>query len=527
MLLYHFGVMLALFFSAYYYLLRGNGPFLWPYSVDHYLGKPATPFVRICNIYYDSKEGGSTRAVSEAVADLLEEDGVVTGVFGFGGYKYAEAVETSGNIVESLDEMLDITREFSVVIRYVREPAFKGDLEVAVSGGRSMVINVTKVGLKSDNVPDKIYDLISGVFFKYVGMPSTCLTPILDISFVLMSDKQKVKWNVKNDIIAPFFHKIANAMSLFYDINLHSRVISGANLTHTMKLKPTSYGDHSIVDLQEQEATMFDLLERVSSVEIGTKDSSIYRHSLAFMCHVPEKELRFYDRALERETDSFMIKGLGILSLMGPSDDHDAEHHLSSGDIASLMSSWVTHIRKMHNLPATLTDTIMEVLKAEDEVTVLEDGHYLVKSPNVEFTIRLTTPGLVAFYGFELSKIAESLYGLYLKGSLDNMHKVLKPLSSLSFMSRVSERAVGNIRISYNAISCLYGKGCGGRFHSNMKLLSLARTAFKQSLEAMGDDETYARNVVSVEHGLALFMCDVFPFLLPLVSNGVRHFLNK
>ncbi|GIX62263.1 uncharacterized protein BcabD6B2_16980 [Babesia caballi] len=522
LLLLYFGAALALFYSAYYYVVRGGRLSLSRYSVDRYFQQSPTPFVHRCHVYYDSAGSASPRQIAVAVAEKLSSGDVPSEARRIEDYKYFRHLSDEGTVTESLNDLLDLSSPFSVLLRHNPNPAFEGDFEVVVNGGKSLVFSLADTAVNSPHVADKIHDVVRGLFFKYGTMPSTHMTPVLDLNFLLTSDDRKVSWNVRDDIVTPYFHAIVNAMSLFYDVSLHSRVISGANLTGTMKLR-----EERLVDLQEQEVEMFHALERVTSLEVATRDSSIYRHSIAFLCHLPHRALRFYDRALRRETDSVMIKGLGVVSFLDPKSDDGGAYRLTPGDIAALMGSWVTHIRKLHNLPSSLTETLADALQNEDVVTVVEDGHYSVVSPHLTFGVRMLPPGVVAFYGFEVTKIAASLYRLYLKGAMDNLQKVVKQLSRISFMTRVSEAAAHNAKECHAAISCVFSGRRDGKPLSNVEALALARTAFKQSLEAMGDDETYAKNVVSVEHGFAALLCDTFSSVFPMAVNTIKHVLNK
>ncbi|ORM42053.1 uncharacterized protein BXIN_0904 [Babesia sp. Xinjiang] len=521
-LLFYFGTVLAVFYSVYYYIVKGVPGSLSRYSIDRYVGRLPKPFLNKCIIYYDAHLSGSTKGIALAVARRFIANGVDSEASAVEGYKYAGQLKESSYVLESQEDLLDLSSPFNVVLQYVEDPPTKGDFDVVVHGGRLLVFSLSRRAVMSNHTERRVYDLIQGIFFKNEGMPSTSMTPLLDLTFVFMSDKVKVAWSSSLGVIRDLFFPIANALSLFYDISTHSRVISGANFTATMKLK--SNGN---VDLQEQPFEMFDFLERIINVELGTRDSFIYRHTLAFVCHAPSQVLRFYDRALHRETESVAIKGTGVLSFVDINDENVMEYTMGRDDAELLIGSWATHIRRMHNLPPSRIETVAESLNADDVITVLDDGLYFIDSSHHSFTIRLQPPGLVSFYGFEVSKIANSLYHIYLKGALDALHKVVKPLSKISFMTRVSPAAVNSAKESHEAIGCLYGVGCDGLPSNNMEALALARTAFKQALEAMGDDETYAKNAVSVEHGIASLMCDAFPFVFPMLANALKYVLER
>ncbi|GBE62668.1 3-deoxy-7-phosphoheptulonate synthase [Babesia ovata] len=521
LLLFYFGVVLTAFYSVYYYIVRGGRVSLSSYNVDDFVGKSPTPFVQRCQVFYEPNGEVAIRSMAESVYRRFDAAGVSSEILDLARYKHVGKIAEGSVIVESMNDMLDMSAPFAVVLKYVAEPSFKGDFEMVVHGGKCLVFTLASSAFKSLYTGRRIYDLTQSMFFGYEGMPSTNITPLLDLNLVLTSDNCKIGWNVKEDVIAPYFHPIANVISLFYDISIHSRVVSGANLTGVMKIK----GEH-IVDLQEQDVEMFHFIERITAVEVPTRDSSIYRHSIAFVCHAPHKMLRFYDRALQRETESVMLKGVGVISLMDPIGDCSAGYALTGDDIRSLTASWVTYIRKIHNLPPSLTEMVADSMQGDEVITVLEDGHYSVESPRLTFSVRVHAPGLVAFYGFEVSKIATSLYSLYVKAAIDTLQKVVKPLSSVSFMTKVSPAAANSVKESYSALSCLFSGSCNGKAIKNIEALALARTAFKQSLEAMGDDETYAKDVVSTEHGFASVMCDAFPFLFPLVTNSVKYLLK-
>ncbi|GFE52673.1 urease accessory [Babesia ovis] len=522
LLLSYFGVMLAAFYALYFYIVRGLRPSVSLYSAERYLGEVPKPFTTICDIYYDTTGIVSTENIAKAVSQRLLVNGVTSEALPIEHYRYAKQIQEDPSFIEPIRELLDLSSPFTVLLRYADDPPLDADFDVVVHGGKLLVFALTGRALNSVNIEAKVYDLIQGVFFRYEGMPSTNMTPLLDLSFILMSDDRKVDWNASDDIVTDVFHPIANAMSLFYDISIHSRVISGANFSGTMNLN-----NANALDLQDQPFTFFDFLDRVTNVEVATKDSGIYRHSIAFICHIPNQEIHFYDRALRRETDSVMLKGTGVLSFLNVKDETSGHYSLSRSDIETLAGSWVTHIRKMHNLPPSPVEMVANSLDVRDKVKVLEDGHYLVMSPDITFKMRLSSPGLVAFYGFEVPKIAKSLYHLYLKGAIDTLNKAVKPLATLSFMTMISPSAINNMKESHRALSCLYTTTCDGKPQNNMEALALARTAFNQSLEAISDDETYAKNAVSFEHGLAYLMCDAFPFLFPMVANTVKYITDR
>ncbi|CDR96172.1 membrane protein, putative [Babesia bigemina] len=508
LLLLYFGAVLTAFYSVYYYIVRGGRVSLTRYNVDDFVGKSPAPFVRRCQIFYEDSGQAAMRKMADALYRRLDAAGVSSEMLDLARYEHFGKVAGDAAIVESFNDMLDISGPFTVVLKYVAEPPFKGDFEMVVHGGKTLVFTLTSSAFGSLYTGRRIYDLTHSIVFSYEGMPSTNMTPLLDLNLVLTSDDCKIGWNVKEDVINPYFHPIANVMSLFYDISIHSRVVSGANLTGVMKLK----GEH-IVDLQEQDVEFFHFIERITTVEVPTRDSSIYRHSIAFVCHAPHKMLRFYDRALKRETESVMLKGLGVISLLDPAGDRSAGYELTGDDIRSLTASWVTYIRKLHNLPPSLTEMVADTMQGDEAITVVEDGHYVVESPRLTFSVRTHAPGLVAFYGFEVPKIATSLYNLYVKAAVDTLQKVVKPLSAISFMTRVSPAAANSVKVR---ATC----------RIDIEALALARTAFKQSLEAMGDDETYAKDFVSTEHGFASVMCDAFPFIFPLLANSVKYLLK-
>lgn len=61
-----------------------------------------------------------------------------------------------------------------------------------------------------------------------------------------------------------------------------------------------------------------------------------------------------------------------------------------------------------------------------------------------------------------------------------------------------------------------------GSMDMNQRALCLARFAYSQSLEALSDDQMFPRNILSHEHNLAVFMCDVFPFVFPILIYYIR-----
>lgn len=528
MMLGYFGLALTIFYTAYYLMISNEKPSMWSYSVAHYLIKTPIPFQRKCVLYYMGEGRLGSQDMAEDLTIMLKSSDIDGELRDMRSYKHFKELVQTGTVKEPANEMLDVSREFSVLLKVVKTPSNNGEFDVLVTGGKTILFGIPKHTLKSEHVKKKICELIRTFFFKYEGMPSTRMTPLLDINFLLMSDNKKVEWNVKEDITNRYFRPIINVLSLFYDISIHNRVISGAKVTKRMKLKDSEDGTHSIVDLQEQGAELFDLLERVSTVEVATVNSAIYRHNLAFVCLVPQKKLLFFDPVLKRKTDSVGIKGFGILSIFNIEEEVNQQNYaLTAEDVLSLVGTWATHLRKMHNLPTTITETMLDGMGVDDAVTVVEEGEYMVETPDLKFSIKLEKPGLTAFYGYEVAKIAESLYRLYLKGAVDNLQKVIDPLQSIGFMTNVSKNTLEHTKKAYEAISTLYEPQETGKVINNVRKLNLARSAFKHSLEALGDNDTYAKNVVSMEHGFAMLMCDVFPFVFPLLANAVKCALNK
>ncbi|KAK1444181.1 hypothetical protein BgAZ_100870 [Babesia gibsoni] len=525
LLLCYFAVALTAFYSMYYYKVKHDKPSMLAYNVENLLLKPPVTFSRKCKVYFTDHNGVSNKPLADHIINRLHADGIEGGAHDISLFRHANTPGIYTAVEESYDDMLDLSKTFSIVLRHVATTSHKGDFDVLVNGGSVITFYVTDGIMRSKLAVAKIYDLINAVFFKYAGMPPTNLKPLLDINFSLLSDDKRVMWNIKEDIVSPYIHPIISAFSIFYDINVHSRTISGANLTKRMKLKKSQSGDHSVADLQEQGADFYDMVDRVAAIEVATVDSSIYRHMLAFICHVPHKKLMFYDKLTNKETDSVSINGIGILSLLDIGE-HPEEEYVLNHEKVPLVSSWVTHLRKMHNLPTTMTETLIGFLTADDEVTVLSEGHYSIKAPGVSYSMKLSQPGLVAFYGFEVSKIAESLYKLYLKAAMTNMERVVRSIPSMTIIMNVSQRTLHHVQQAYEALSEIHDMKGDGSQLSNMRLLLLARSAFKSTLEAMGDHETYAKNVISNEHALAVFMCDFFPFVFPLLVNTIKLLMH-
>ncbi|EDO05123.2 putative integral membrane protein [Babesia bovis T2Bo] len=514
-LLGYFSVALLIFYSIYYCIVRGFSPRVSQYDLLSLKHQVPKRFASSCDVYFEIGTI-STEGIARKVSELLISEDVLSQVLPLGDYRYINEVSNKASFVEPLDDLIDLSSPFSVLLRYDSSSSMTHDFEVNIHGGKLLTFSFSASAMSSSEVPLKVHDLVKRIFFSYDGMPSTHMTPLLDISFILMSDVRKLDSTEALDIIQDMFHPIASAMSLFYDLSFQSRVISGANFISTMTLNRDNN-----VDLQEQGYKFFDFMERVTNVEVGTVDTGIYRHSMAFICHVPEQPLLFYDRALDRTLDSVMLRGIGVLSLLHV--DGTGTYSLGRDDISGLISSWVTYIRKTHNLDTTPVEKVARSLGPHDFVKLIDDMRYEVKSPGCTFQIRMHPPGLTAFYGFEVHSIAKSLYHLYLQGAIDTLHKVVKPLANISIMTRVSPSALADIRACHGIVNRLYGMASD----SNTQLLTMARTAYKHSLEAISDDETYAKNAVSTEHGVASLMCDAFPFLFPLLANTIKYLTGK
>ncbi|KAK2197814.1 Phosphatidylinositol-glycan biosynthesis class S protein [Babesia duncani] len=479
----YFLITLTGFYTVYVCLFLGFGEKLPTFEINNLnLNKLELPN-SVCNIYYSSQD--TIQQTANELKHSLNNIGINVNLYELEKHPNKGSLEFLDHITFTFEERLDLATPFEIVLLYNEKLDI--DFTVKIKGGKT--IYFTLGNTTSRNITLHIFEIVHRLFFKPLDLPGTNLTPELDLNFVLLSDDIRVSWDLLEDIFKPHFDLIINALSAYYSININSRVVSGVEWSNNSVIKD------GICDLQMQDANFFHFLETISNTEIMTRDSHVYAHSLSFVTIVPSKPVHFIDE-FGNENDSVYINRLGVVTLLNV-EHNGNEYHLGKQDVEYLVATWITCLRQIHKLPTSLQHIVASLLSSGDVITKDGDAFILEMASGIKAHLVIDPPAAVAFYGFELYKIALALYRIYRDGTIQNLKRVLE-ISKLHWkmknMSGHVKRAL--VEIGYADVS-------------------RARDAYRLSLEALGNDKVHAKNLASTEHTFATLMCDAFPFLVP------------
>ncbi|UKJ90801.2 hypothetical protein MACJ_001736 [Theileria orientalis] len=286
----------------------------------------------------------------------------------------------------------------------------------------------------------------------------------------------------------------------------------------------------------------FNFFEGLGNVDVAIKDNHYYRNSLNFYLVLTDKPTFIKDPMTEESRQSFTIDNLGVFlfttleELRGGgnsvcssdgnagSASEEGAHVLNDSEITQVLSSWVPHVRHLYDLPATKSEMVLSLSNSDEKMRAELDDKYVLSSKSdieLKFGVQFQDPVGMAFYGFEVHKLAKSLVLAYVKASFENLAKVAD-LTKVSYNTQVPKSTVQHVNNSLDALEYLMGKRelddtYLNQMDKNQRLILLAKHAFLESLEALSDDQMFNKNVLSYEHQLAVFMCDVFPFAFPVL----------
>ncbi|EAN33187.1 Phosphatidylinositol-glycan biosynthesis class S family protein [Theileria parva strain Muguga] len=541
-ILYYFSLIFGIFYLKYLHLLKNETNSLNLHRLKLFLNLNPKFFKYDYILYYDPNNL-LTKKISVKLSNFLSSKGVSSSLSNLDSNSFYLLSEDISD--HDSEDSTSLDKKFVVVVNY-EDANKKTKFTLRVKGGNTLIFTINSTTVYSEDLVQRIFSLASKLFFDTSGLKMKEYKPFLDLNFILLSDKGRVSWDFTKDVLSPYMNNLLSSFSLFYEVNLHSRVIS--NVDYYKKMVLTSNREESeeqsneaVFELRNQETNFYNFFEGISNTDISMKDQHSFRHSLNFFVILSSRPTFLKDPFTGQKRDSFTIDNLGVFTFLNnrPQSDH---YKLTEEDVSELVSTWATYIRHMHSLPASLSEYVLWLCNLDENVKMISDTEYLISkgsdSNNISisgsFQLTFDTPSNVSFYRFELLKLSKFFYHCYIKGALINLKKLSQvkkvyfnnqvPKSTSEFVKNTFyalEYSMGHLfSQSENSLDTLFPNL--GSMDMNQRALCLARFAYSQSLEALSDDQMFPRNILSHEHNLAVFMCDVFPFVFPILIYYIR-----
>uniref|UniRef100_A0A3B0MMS3 Phosphatidylinositol-glycan biosynthesis class S protein, putative n=1 Tax=Theileria annulata TaxID=5874 RepID=A0A3B0MMS3_THEAN len=546
-ILYYFSLIFGIFYLKYFHLLKNETNLLNLHRLKLFLNLNPKFFKYEYILYYDPNNL-LTKKISVKLSNFLSSKGLSSSLSNL----EASGLDLLSDDIPD-DESEDSTaldKKFAIVVNYENADK-KSKFNLRVKGGNTLIFTINSTTIYSEDLVQRIFSLIYKLFFDTSGLKIKEYKPFLDLNFVLLSDKGRVSWDFTKDVLSPYLNVILSSISLFYEVNLHSRVVSNVDYYKKMVLNSDNEeseepNEEAIFELGNQETNFYNFFEGISNIDISMKDQHSFRHSLNFFVILSSKPTFLKDPFTGQKRDSFTIDNLGVFTFLNNRIKSD-EYKLTEEDISELVSTWVTYIRHMHSLPASLSEYALWLCNLDENLMMVSDNEYFISkgpdSNNISmsdsFELTFDAPANVSFYRFELLKLSKIFYHSYIKGTLINLKK-LSQVKRVYFNNQVPKSTAEFVKNTFYALEHSMGhlfmqseNSLDTSFPTlvsmdmNQKALSLARFAYSQSLEALSDDQMFPKNILSHEHNLAVFMCDVFPFVFPVLAFYLRMGLQN
>ncbi|BAM40675.1 conserved hypothetical protein [Theileria orientalis strain Shintoku] len=536
LIFYYIAVFLSFFYFKYISLLKNERNPINLKRVNMLKGLETRPFENKFYVYHDNYH--LSKKVSIKLNQFISVNGLPTSlshVESYGSDHQADDFTHS-----TLEEITNLEKPFIVIVKNGGSAIKDLDFNLTIKGGNTLIFTLLKNYIYTEQGCERMFALIKRIFLIN---DYRRLRPTVDVNFVLLSTQGRVYWDFKA-MLNDYLNNMIACLSLFHDVNLHSRVVSNTDLysklsTTTSVVKVECDSIETVVDNAEAPSILqigdeklntefYNFFEALGNVDVAIKDNHYYRNSLNFYLVLTDKQTFIKDPMTEERRQSFTIENLGVFlfttleELRAGSDS--GTHVLSDSEITQVLSSWVTHVRHLYDLPATKSEFVLSLANPDENMRAESDDKYVLSSKSdieLKFGLQFQDPVGMAFYGFEVHKMAKSLVFAYAKATFENLAK-LEALTKVSYNTQVPKSTAQHANNSMDALEYLMGTKELDDTHfnqmdKNQTLLLVAKYAFLESLEALSDDQMFNKNVLSYEHQLAVFMCDVFPFAFPVL----------
>ncbi|EKX73469.1 conserved hypothetical protein [Theileria equi strain WA] len=510
LIIFYYLLALTILYTKYVSILKNERQPLNSSRIEALVHEPLVTVKETCIIHHQNDE--YFEEIAQIIGKMLSENGIKPEFESFSKVPWDTRTEKSQTT----------KREYSIVL--IHGDAERDlNFECTVKGGNTLVFTIYKE--LSDSVADRIYNLTHRLFFKDLEKGGKDKFVGLNINFILLSSV--ARWDIKRQILEPFMNKVIDVLSLLYDVNVHGKQV---NFDISSFLEdPTEV---SALDLQKEGHLFYNFIEGIPNVDVSLDDSHAFRENLNFFALVPEDRFYIHDSVSKNDRSSFMIERLGIFTILNrefkeeatsqdatPEEDsavETAKNHLvplTDDEVKELVSAWTTYIRKMFGLPPSLSEYIFSLCEETDLVY-----GFKVVGKDVEFRLAFESPEHAAFYDFEVGKLLKRFQKIRTVKSIENL-QTIESLSKIHFMTQITQIVREYTEDAMNALERVIS--------GDSRSIQLSKFAYKQTLEALGDDEMYYKNILSIEHLFAVLMCDVFPFAFPTLVALIKHLRSR